>query len=199
MNTTHNDFHAPNVNMETMLKENSNSNGLTKLIEGDRGLELSTKLGKTLYSIKEIQTQNAAKVELIEMKTNALVSLLNEQIKSSAKIQSYTFRKLKFAELFLGVAIIILFFTLYINKTTTPQPLNFVAPIRTISKEYISLKFVNLRANANKNAQKLLTISPNQRLDFIEQKSGWIKVKHTNFIKGISQAGWVWSEFVKPF
>jgi hypothetical protein len=196
MDDTHNEFHSPKVNIKEMLKENSNSNSLMKLIDRDRDLELSTKLGKTLYSIKEVQTQNAAKVELIEMKTNALVSLLNEQIKSSAKIQSYTFRKLKFAELFLGIAIIILFFTLYVNKDSASKIIHIPAVVHT-KRDYVSLKYLNLRVHPTKSARKIITLAPNQRIKLLESKLGWFKVNYKDYSKNKTITGWVWSEHLQ--
>ena len=62
---------------------------------------------------------------------------------------------------------------------------------------YASLKFVNMRTEADPKGQLIKTISPNQKLEFVEQKGGWLKVQHLDLITNKTIEGWVWYELVK--
>lgn len=189
MHTQNEDFNAPKVNMASLMEENSTSNGPSKLIQS----MISNPLEDSLSTIQEVQTKNAARVELIEMKTNALVGLINEQNKSVSKLQNYALKKLRYAEILLATSIVILFIGLYSTRDTKPV----VATPIVKSKEFVSLKYLNLRTKPTKSAGKITMISPNQRVELIDQRLGWYKISYTDHAANKTFKGWVWSEFLK--
>lgn len=75
------------------------------------------------------------------------------------------------------------------------------APIEAVKKiettNYVTIKFANMRDNSSPDGTLLKTITPNQVLELVEQKGGWLKVRYKDLVEEKSYEGWIWYELLK--
>lgn len=63
--------------------------------------------------------------------------------------------------------------------------------------QFVTLKFVNLRAKNSPKAKIVKTLSPNQVITKIDKKGGWIKVEYKDLVSEKNFTGWAWYENLK--
>ncbi|EQC49281.1 hypothetical protein M899_1674 [Bacteriovorax sp. BSW11_IV] len=75
------------------------------------------------------------------------------------------------------------------------------APVEEVKKiettKYVTTKFANMRDNSSPEGALLKTITPNQVLELVEQKGGWLKVRYKDLVEEKSYEGWIWYELLK--
>jgi len=70
--------------------------------------------------------------------------------------------------------------------------------VKTATKlQFVTTKFVNLRAKASTKAPVLMIVPPNSIVEKMEHKQGWNKIKFTDHVKSASMTGWVYGENLK--